>query len=120
MAPDRHTWTSVHDPWHLLVLLPLRGTQIHEGPETVSTEERPHLVQCDPSGPQRSLGLGGPRGRLEETLQLQVPARGLQRQPSGLKGESGDPVKLFVALSLTFTTLTFRWPVPCGCTTCAR
>lgn len=59
MAPVKHAWTPVHHFGHILVLLPLRRSQIYEGPQAVPTEDRSYLVQCPSSGSERSSRVGG-------------------------------------------------------------
>lgn len=59
MAPIGHTWTSVHNPGHLLILLLVRRTQIHERPKTISIKKRSDMVQCNSGGAQHCFGVGG-------------------------------------------------------------
>lgn len=125
MVPLGHTWTPLHNPGHVPVLLLIRRPQIHEGPQALPAEECPHLVQCNSSDSQRNPGVGGPRGWLEERLQLPMSTRGLHRQPSGdagkekMRGSLCDP-HYSIDLILCYAFLPHRWPVLCGCTTCAK
>lgn len=59
MASLRHTRTPVHHPRHILILLPVRWSQIYERSQTVPIEKHSDLVQCHPSVGQHSSRVGG-------------------------------------------------------------